>query len=508
MTPPVRKSEAVAPTIALVVAVLGSSMAFLDGTVVNVALPVIQRELAASITVAQWIVESYALLLASLVLVGGALGDHLGRRRVFLAGVALFAIASAGCGLSRNAAALVVTRGIQGVGAALLVPGSLALIRACYTNDDERSVAIGTWSAASAVTAAVGPVAGGWVIAHASWRWLFFFNVPIALLTILLGARVRESRDATSPATIDWLGAILATTGLGLVVFALIESEHAGWTTALVASGAIGAIFLVLFVVAEARQRAPMLPLSLFRSHTFAGTNVVTLLLYAALGGGLFFVPFDLIQAQGYSPTEAGASFLPFIIILSTMSRWAGKLATRWGVRRLLMLGPAIAATGFALLAIPSIGGTYWTTFFPGVVVLGIGMGFTVAPLTAAVMGSVDSEHAGVASGINNAMSRAAGLLAVAALGALLLARFHRVLDTRLAELPSLLARIGREQSDKMLAADFSSLDPASRFAIDSAFRAAYAAAFRTLMITCAALAALASLSAAVIIDTRKRSSH
>jgi EmrB/QacA subfamily drug resistance transporter len=475
---------------ALVVAVLGSSMAFLDSTVVNVALPVMQRELDASVTIVQWIVEAYALFLAALVLVGGALGDRFGRKRVFLAGVILFAIASVGCGLAPNGQILVGVRAVQGIGAALLVPGSLALISAAFEDKEARGAAIGTWSAASAMTSALGPVAGGWVVAHGSWRWVFFFNVPLAALVVVLARGVDETRDETAKGNVDWLGAALVAAGLGMIVYALIESEHVGWSTAHGVVFFLGALTLVAFVVAEQKQSSPMVPLSLFESRAFAGTNLLTLLLYAALGGGLFFLPFNLIQVQHYSPTAAGASFLPFVLIVSAMSRWMGKLSERVGPRKLLVSGPLVAAGGFALLAVPGIGGSYWTTFFPGVLVLGIGMGITVAPLTATVMGSVDPHHAGVASGINNAVARAASLLAVAALGALLIAVFGRAIDEQLGS--SHLAAVGHAQQTKLLAADFSSLDPGARAALETAFTRAYVSAFRAVMIACAGLSALA----------------
>jgi EmrB/QacA subfamily drug resistance transporter len=495
------------PRWALVVAVLGSSMAFLDGTVVNVALPVMQRQLHASVAVIQWIVEAYALLLAALVLVGGALGDRLGRKRVFLAGVVLFALASIGCGAAPTANILIVMRGIQGIGAALLVPGSLALITAAYQEKSARGAAIGTWSAFSAITAAVGPVAGGWVVAHASWRWLFFFNVPVAAAVVVLAlARVAETRDEDAPPRVDWLGATLAVVGLGLVVYALIDSEHSvgGWSARVIALFVAGLGTLAAFIVAEARQRAPMVPLSLFRSRTFSGTNLLTLLLYAGLGGGLFFLPFDLIQVQHYSPTEAGASLLPLILIISAMSRWMGGIADRIGPRRLLLIGPLVAAAGFALLALPSTGGTYFTTFFPGVVVLGLGMGITVAPLTAAVMGSVDSRHAGLASGINNAVSRTASLLAVAALGVALVARFNQVLDADLAGrgLPPAALAVAAAERVRLVGADFSSLAPHLRDTLRVAFDGAYVAGFRAVMLICAGLAAAGGLAAGWLVET------
>jgi EmrB/QacA subfamily drug resistance transporter len=484
---------------ALVVAILGSSMAFLDGTVVNVALPVMQRELDASVGVVQWIVEAYALSLAALVLVGGALGDRLGRKRVFLAGVGLFAVASMACGSSPNGAFLIAARGLQGVGGALLVPGSLSLISAANADPHERGAAIGTWSAASAIMGAIGPVAGGWVVAHASWRWLFLFNAPLAVLVVVLARGVEETHDETATGKIDWLGAGLAATGLGLVVYALIESERDGWTPLHAGTAILGIVTLIVFVVVESRVTSPMIPLGLFRSRTFAGTNILTLLLYAALGGGLFFLPFNLIQVQHWSPTAAGASLLPFILIISVMSRWIGTVSERIGPRRLLFAGPVLAAIGFALLAVPGIGGSYVTTFFPGVVVLGIGMGLTVAPLTSAVMGSVDNHHAGVASGINNAVSRAAGLLAIAGLGAILTVRFDHAL-----EVPPELMTVASAQRTELASADFSALEPAARATLEHAFATAYVSAFRFVMLACAGLSLAGGFFAVALVEKKK----
>ena len=481
---------------ALLVAVLGSSMAFLDGTVVNVALPVMQRELAIAVDRVQWIVEAYSLLLASLVLVGGALGDRYGRKRVFLSGVALFAIASVGCGLAPEALSLIAARAVQGVGAALLVPGSLALITGAYGEQD-RGKAIGTWSAFSAMTTAVGPVLGGWVVEHASWRWVFLFNAPLAVATMAIAkGRVAEMRDETAPQRMDWPGAVLATAGLGIVTFALVDSARTPGAPRVLALCALGAATLGAFVTVEARGRFPMVPLSLFRSRTFTGTNLLTFLLYAALGGALFFLPFNLIQVQGYSPAAAGASWLPLVILISTMSRWAGSLTVRVGARRMLTLGPLVAAAGFALLGVPAAGGSYWSTFFPGIAVLGLGMGITVAPLTTTVMGAVESHRAGVASGINNAVSRAAGLLAIAALGVVLVGRFGSVLDRQIASMalpPEVVATV-EAQRGKLAAAE---VPPA----LHEAFVAAYVAGFRTVTLVCSALAALAAVCAFALVD-------
>jgi EmrB/QacA subfamily drug resistance transporter len=500
------------PRWALVVAVLGSSMAFLDGTVVNVALPVMQRGLGATVRQVQWIVEAYGLMLASLVLVGGALGDRLGRRSVFSAGVVLFALASAACGAAPDIELLIVARAVQGVGAALLVPGSLALISAAYSAE-ARGAAIGTWSAASAITGAVGPVAGGLVVSHASWRWLFLFNVPIGALVVALAARkIPETRDPDASPRLDLAGAALATLGLGLVVYALVDSGGGAGASKGIAAGGdpartltlllLGAATLALFVVVEARRTAPMLPLSLFRSRTFAGANLLTFALYAALGAAMFFVPFNLIQVQHYAPAAAGASLLPLVVLIASMSRPAGALAARVGPRPLLFVGPLVAAAGFALLALPATGGVYWTTFFPGVVVLGLGMGLTVAPLTTAVMGAVDPRHAGVASGINNAVARAAGLLAIAGLGLLLVNRFNSVLGGSLTSLslPGEAMRAVEEQRSRLGGADFAALAPSLRAPLRAAFDGAFVAAFRALMLACGSLGALAALAGLTLI--------
>jgi EmrB/QacA subfamily drug resistance transporter len=481
------------PRWALIVAVMGSSMAFLDGTVVSVALPVMQRDLGVGVDLIQWIVEAYALLLASLVLVGGTLGDRFGRRRIFSAGAALFAISSVACGLARSAVPLILARGAQGIGAALLVPGSLALISAAY-GEKGRGAAIGTWSAWSSITGALGPVAGGWVVAHGSWRWLFFFNVPVAAAVIVLAhRRVVETRDETAPPRMDWAGATLATLGLGTVVYALVDAGAGAGLgkPRVIALLLVGASLLVAFIIVQARSSSPMVPLALFHSRTFAAANLLTLFLYAALGAGLFFLPFVLIQIHHYSPTAAGASLLPLIVLIAAMSRWTGALVTRVGARPLLVAGPLIAACGFALLAVPGVGGAYVATFFPGVTVLGLGMGLTVAPLTTAVMGSVDPNHAGTASGINNAISRAAGLLAVAALGVVLVARFDGELDRRLAAIamsPEERGMVAAERS-KLAAAEL----PSS--ALKEAFDESYVAGFRALMIACAALGVAGAIS-------------
>ncbi len=481
----------------LVATVLGSSLAFIDGTVVTVALPAIARELNASGADVQWVIEAYALFLSALLLVGGSLGDRFGRRRVYALGVLLFTVASAACGLARSVPELIFARGIQGIGGALLVPGSLALLSASFS-PDRRGRAIGTWSGFSGITTAIGPILGGWLVAH-SWRWAFFINLPLAAIVLVLLPRVPESRNPRA-ARLDLPGAALVTLGLGGLVYGLIESSRRGWTDPAVMAGLlVGVMALAAFVFVEARVASPMLPLGLFRSPTFAGANAVTLFLYGALACVFFFLPLDLIQVQGYSPLAAGAALLPFIVVLFLLSRWSGGLVARFGPRLPLLVGPAVAAAGFVLLAVPGIGGGYWTTFFPGVLVLGLGMSISIAPLTTAVMNAVGEENAGIASGVNNAVSRAAGLLAIALLGILLVGVFNRALERRLADLP--LDPVARTQvlaeRTKLAAIEPpATLGAAEASAVRSVVAEAFVGGFRAAAWASALLALLGSVCA------------
>jgi EmrB/QacA subfamily drug resistance transporter len=485
-------------------------MAFIDGTAVNVALPALQQSLGATVIDVQWVVESYSLLLSALLLMGGSLGDYYGRRRIFMAGVAIFSFASAWCGFAPNVRELIFARAMQGAGGALLVPGSLAIISTAF-RDEDRGHAIGTWSGFTAITAAIGPVLGGWFIEHVSWRAVFFINLPLAAVVLVISlSKVPESRDENQKERLDWLGAALATIGLGSLVYGLIESSRLHFGHPAVVAGLTGGgFFLMVFLLVEARTKNPMLPLALFRSRDFAGANSVTLLLYSALGGALFFLPLNLIQVQGYTATAAGAALLPFILILFLLSRWSGGLVERYGGKLPLVLGPTISAIGFALFAVPGVGAHYWSTFFPAAAVLGLGMAVSVAPLTTVVMNSVPRNRVGIASGINNAVSRVAGLLAIAVFGIVILGVFSRSLDFRLSKLKlptSVQSALADQRINLAAAAVPEDLGPALQQAVHRSIDESFVQGFRTVMLLGAALALASGITSLVLITSRTKS--
>jgi EmrB/QacA subfamily drug resistance transporter len=482
-------------------------MAFIDSTVVNVALPAIQANFHATVVDVQWVVEAYGLFLGALILVGGSLGDLFGRRLIFVLGIAIFAVASAACGAALNIQQLMLARSIQGIGAALLVPGSLSIISTAF-DEKSRGQAIGTWSGFTAITTAVGPVLGGWLVEHASWRWVFLINLPIATAVIAISVwQIPESRSA-SAGPVDWLGGLLATIGLGGLVAGFMESVNVGWRNPLVFGGLmVGVGCLIAFVVVEARSVSPMLPLVLFDSRSFSGANLLTLFLYGAIGIFFFLFPLNLIQVQGYSATAAGAAVLPLILLIFVLSRWSGGLVARYGPTVPLVIGPLLTTLGFALFALPSVGASYWKTFLPAVVVLGFGMAVTVAPLTTVVMNSVNQSRVGAASGINNAVARIAGVLAIAILGIVMVKVFGSRLGEKLTELslpPGVLQQI---QAEKTKLADLqgpASLDPDTKGAIANFVKQAFVSGFRVVMLICASLS-LASAAVAGLMIRKDR---
>jgi EmrB/QacA subfamily drug resistance transporter len=491
----------------LVATIVGSSLTFVDATVVNVALPALQADLHASITDVQWVIEAYALFLGGLILVGGSMGDQFGRKRIFLAGVVVFTIASIACGLAGSTRALIVARAAQGVGAAFLVPGSLAIISATF-DDADRGRAIGTWSGFSAITSAIGPVAGGWLIEHVGWRSVFFLNVPLAAIVIALSARFMiESRDISRTSRVDWAGAGLAVLGLGGVVFALLLWPLPGASRPLVyGTMGCGVASLAALVVVERRVAGPMLPLGLFQSRTFTLANLLTLFLYGVLMTAFWLVPLNLIQVQHYSAAAAGAALLPFPLLMFLLSRWSGGLVARVGSRLPLTIGPIVAALGLALYARAGIGGSYWTTFFPAVVVLGLGMAIVVAPLTTTAMTAVEAEHAGVASGVNNAVARVAGLIAIAVFGIMLVRSFDARTSAALdrLQLPASARTAIDRELPKLAGAEIdAAIDVPQRVAARRAIDESFVAAFSVVMIAAAIVALAAAVSGALIRPVR-----
>ncbi len=483
----------------LTATILGSSMAFIDSTAVNVALPALQSSLHATVVDVQWVIEAYGLFLSALILVGGALGDSFGRRAMYLFGVAGFAVASAGCGFSSSIRELVLWRSVQGVAAAFLVPGSLAMISSSF-DEESRGKAIGTWAGFTTITTALGPILGGWLIEHASWHWVFFINVPLAALVLIISVlHVPESRSSTA-GSIDWLGASVVTAGLAALVYGFLESAILGWRNPLVIGTLVfGFGALALFIFVEKTERTPMVPLKLFQSASFSGANQLTLYLYAALGIFFFLFPLNLIQIQKYSATATGAAVLPMILLMFFLSRWSGGLITRYGPRLPLLVGPLIAAVGFLLFLAPGVRADYWTAFFPAFTVLGLGMAISIAPLTTVVMNSVEQERVGIASGINNAVARVAGVLAIAAFGIVMVSAFAHSLRDSLAPL-NLRADVVHElESNVARLGDLTAppgLDSQTSATIRGAVAQAFVFGFRVIMLLCASLA-LASAAVA-----------
>jgi len=403
----------------LLATVLGSALASIDATVVGIALPAIGRDFGVGLAALQWVVTAYTLTLAGLLLIAGSLGDKYGRKKIFQIGVIWFALASALCGVAPSAGALIAARALQGVGAALLTPGSLAILEATFRPED-RGKAIGAWSGFSGVGTAIGPFLGGWLVAAVSWRLIFAINLPLAVIVVVVTWRhVPESRDPDATAPIDVTGGVLGTLGLVGLTYGLIQGPVSGWGNSLVLAALIGGIvLLVVFVAWERRAPAPMLPLSLFSSSQFTATNIVTFIVYGAIGGALFLLPIALQVVSGYTALASGVALLPVTVITFALSQRSGALASRIGPRLQMSVGPVLIGIGFGLFVLIGPSGNYLTEVLPGVAILGFGLAVTVAPLTATVLAAVPAEHAGMASAVNNDVARAASLIAVALLPA------------------------------------------------------------------------------------------
>ncbi len=491
----------------LVGTILASSIAFIDESVVNIALPAMEKDLGASVAVIQWIVSAYTLCLAALLLIGGATGDRYGRRLSFVTGMTIFAVTSLWCGLAGDIAQLLVARAAQGVGAALMIPSSVGR-NGAPVNLSQRGKALGTWAGVTAIAAAVGPLLGGWIVDHASWRAIFLINPVLAVPTIWIALRhIPESRDPQATGALDGYGAVLSFAGLGLLVFGLIALPSWGWRNLTVtASIAAGNALLVAFVIVEKRALHPMMPLALFRSPTFSGVNLLTLLLYTALGGAFFFLPFDLMQVHGNSATIAGASFLPFTIIMGSLSRWSGGLIDRIGARLPLIIGPAICAVAYVLFAFADAASSYVVSFLLPICVLSLGMVVTVAPLTTAVINAVPQTQSGVASGINNSVASVASLLAVAIFGALALGVHDHALDRRAAAVtPGISHAIEAARGQFVIEPALAGLQGEERAQAATILRGSLADGISAAMALSAMLSLAAGLCAALTIPARAK---
>jgi EmrB/QacA subfamily drug resistance transporter len=420
--------------------ILASAMAFIDATALNVVLPALQKSLNATGADLFWLLNAYLLMLASLILIGGSLGDKLGRKKIYMIGILIFIVGSAACGFAPDVHILIACRVVQGIGGALMIPGSLSLISSSI-DEREKGKAIGTWSAVTTIVTLGGPILGGALADAGLWRYIFFINVPIGITAlIILWKKVAENKEADADPALDYPGVIMTALGLALLTFGFLRIPAVGinnWQVYLAL--AVGLLLLIAFIFTEKKSRHPMMPLHLFTNRTFSGANLLTFFLYAGLGSGMLFLSLDLVQAQGYSQLESGLTFLPFTILMIALARPAGSYADKAGPRSLLIAGPA--TTGVGLLILSFVGQTkgpsaYWSTFFPGILVFGLGMSFTVAPLTTAVMRSVNDQFSGTASGINNAMTRISNVFANAIFGALAVLLFTGALTGRLSHLP------------------------------------------------------------------------
>lgn len=491
----------------MVAAILASSMGFIDGTALNVVLPSLQKSLRASGADLFWVLNAYLLMLASLILIGGSLGDRLGRKRVFMAGIAAFLVGSAACGCSPDISLLIFFRILQGIGGALMIPGSLSLISAAI-DEKEKGKAIGIWSSATTVVTIGGPILGGALADAGLWRYIFFINLPLGLTSLfILWRKVEESKNEDSGGGLDIAGAFAIASGLALLTFGCLRIPAVGWRHwETGCSLGAGVLLLVTFILIERKTRYPMMPLDLFANLTFSGANALSFFLYAGLGAGMLFLSLNLVQVQGYSQLQSGLTFLPFTLLMIFLSRYAGGLSDRWGARPLLIAGPLVAGVGLMLLSFAGQThgpGGYWTNFFPGILVLGLGMTFTVAPLTATVMGSVDQRFSGTASGVNNAMTRIASVLANAVFGLLAVVFFSGALEGKIDKgvMPVQEKRAVMAQSVNLGNASIpATVSDRDKPAVAAAYRDAFISAYVKILRISAVLAWVGALMAIVFV--------
>ena len=495
----------------MVSAILASSMAFIDSTALNVVLPSLQKSLNASGTDLFWILNAYLLMLASLMLIGGSLGDQLGRKKIFMTGILIFITGSAVCGFANSVIMLTCCRMLQGIGGALMIPGSLSLISSSI-DKGEKGKAIGTWSAFTTVVTMGGPALGGALADAGLWRYIFFINIPLGIIAFLiLFYKVQESRDEDSDHKIDYTGAVAIALSLALVTFGFLRIPALGlhnWQ----AYGPLlaGLLLFALFIIIEYSSKHPMMPLNLFTNLTFSGANLLTMFLYAALGAAMLFLSLNMVQVQGYSQLQSGLTFLPFTVLMISIARFAGSIADQYGPRLLLIAGPLVTGTGFLLLSLvkqTSGAAQYWVTFFPGIMVMGLGMSFTVAPLTTAVMGSVSDHLSGTASGVNNAVSRIAGVLTNAVFGALAVIFITSALDGPVKHLP-----VNNKSRQEIMAQAVNLGDAhvpkgnnqTNKQKIRIIYKEAFIAAYSRIMKIAAALAFTAGLMAVIFIRRQR----
>jgi EmrB/QacA subfamily drug resistance transporter len=496
----------------LAATVIGAGMVFLDGTVVTVALPQIQKDFNASVGALQWLIDIYILFLSVPILVAGSLSDRYGRKKLFNIGLIGFTLASVWCGTAPDLYQLVIARVFQGISGAVMLPGCLAILNASFP-PERRGRIVGTWSAFTPITTAIGPLLGGWLVDNVSWRAAFYINLPLGLITLFLSHRyIPESKSEEIPEGQDWLGAVLITIGLGSMIFGLIEGPKRGWAAPSVLTSIVSSlIFLIAFVVVENKTRHPMIPLELFKDRVFTGITLITFVLYFAMSGVFFFLPLNLQQIQGFSATNTGAAFMPIIIMLFLMSRWSGHFADKHGPRLPLIIGPAVIGIGFFMYMIPHESANYWLTFLPATIIFGLGLGITVAPLTSVALGAIQAHLSGLASGVSNAASRIASMLAVATLGALMVVTFSTSLEHRTR--PLLLS--GQDhlflQEEKLKLGGASappSLEPEVQSQVEVAIDKAFISAFRWMMALCAVLALVSAAISFVTISNEVTIHH